>query len=159
MHQSVYDYVQSMVTYYGVATEKTLEVGSYNENGSVRDLFRGPYTGVDMREGAGVDLVMEAAFLRFPDNSFGVVLSTEMLEHDPRPWQSVKEMARVLEPGGYLIMTARGYGYPKHDYPSDYWRFSVEGFEVLLADVGLIPLDIREDPQVSGVFAVAQKGA
>jgi SAM-dependent methyltransferase len=92
---------------------------------------------------------------------FDLVISTEMLEHDPTPWKSVVEMARVMGVGGHLLLTARGFdnygGYPRHDCPADYWRFNDQSFAVLLDCAGLDPLDIRMDPEAPGVFAHAVK--
>jgi len=41
-----------------------------------------------------------------PDESFDVVLCTEVLEHIPYPIATVEEFQRVLKPGGKLILTA-----------------------------------------------------
>lgn len=160
MHGSVMTYVGQQVQALGVAEHPTLEVGSYDVNGSVRQFFTGPFVGVDMRPGPGVDHVAVASKLPFDDGEFGVVISTEMLEHDTRPWKSVAEMARVLRPGGILILTARGYDhrgcFPVHDYPGDYWRFSIGAFRELLDDAGLLPLDVIDDPEAPGVLSVAR---
>lgn len=40
------------------------------------------------------------------DASFDAILCTEVLEHIPYPIETVKELARLLKPGGKLIMTA-----------------------------------------------------
>ncbi len=40
------------------------------------------------------------------DESFDVVLCTEVLEHVPFPIETVQELARVLRPGGQLLLTA-----------------------------------------------------
>ena len=41
-----------------------------------------------------------------PDNSFDVVLCTEVLEHVTEPIKAVHELARILRPGGWLLLTA-----------------------------------------------------
>jgi SAM-dependent methyltransferase len=41
-----------------------------------------------------------------PDASFDVILCTEVLEHVPEPIKAVKEMARLLRPGGLMLLTA-----------------------------------------------------
>jgi SAM-dependent methyltransferase len=109
---------------------KTLDVGSFNVNGCVRPFFT-DYIGVDMRQGPNVDMVMNAHHLEFPDATFDNVLCMEMLEHDDAFWVSVAELKRVLKPGGTLVITVPGIGFPKHDYPSDYWRFTAEALNVL----------------------------
>lgn len=53
-------------------------------------------------------VVADARDLPFPDNSFDVVLSLSTLDHFPEAesiTRSLKEIARVLAPGGMLILT------------------------------------------------------
>ena len=45
--------------------------------------------------------------LPFATDSFDFVVSLEMLEFTARPKQTVKELARVLRPGGWLLITNR----------------------------------------------------
>jgi SAM-dependent methyltransferase len=162
MHGSVMTYVGHWVGALALQQEPTLEVGSFDVNGSVRQFFTGPFVGVDMREGPGVDKVALANDLPFDDASFVVVVSTEMLEHDTRPWKSVAEMARVCQVGGYVIITARGYDergcFPIHDYPDDNWRFSCNAAREMLLDAGLTVVDLIPDPGDPGFCSVARKG-
>jgi hypothetical protein len=44
--------------------------------------------------------------LTFDDNSFDLILSFDVLEHVPEYKLAIYEMARVLRPGGHLVMTA-----------------------------------------------------
>ena len=53
--------------------------------------------------------VGDAQALEFPDASFDVVFSCECLEHVPDPQKALKEMARVLKPGGSLVLTTENY--------------------------------------------------
>ena len=46
-----------------------------------------------------------ALCLPLSNGSFDLVVSSEVIEHTPEPRQAVKEMARVLKPGGILAMT------------------------------------------------------
>jgi SAM-dependent methyltransferase len=52
--------------------------------------------------------------LPFPDGSFDVVVSSEVVEHTPDPARAVSEMARVLRPGGVLALTC----------PNRFWYWS-----------------------------------
>jgi SAM-dependent methyltransferase len=87
-----------------------------------------------------IDYVCDATKIPVPDASFDVVLCTEVLEHVPEPIKVVTEIARILKPGGRLIMTAPlGSGIhqePYHFYggytPFWYQKFLGEaGFENL----------------------------
>jgi ubiquinone/menaquinone biosynthesis C-methylase UbiE len=55
---------------------------------------------------APIDVVSEANALPIPDASFDVVICTEVLEHVPEPIAVVRELGRVVAPGGRLILTA-----------------------------------------------------
>lgn len=158
MHESVLKYVSEKISQRQLQERSILEVGSYNGYPkTVREMFKGNYVGVDMREGSNVDMVCNAHNLIFDDETFDVVVSTEMLEHDDKFWFSLSEMGRVLKSNGYLILTARGNGYPKHEHPSDYYRFMPASFETLFSLADCKPLEIVEDPEVSGVFGIGIK--
>jgi len=43
--------------------------------------------------------------LPFPDSRFDIVLCTEVIEHTPQPGTAIDELARVLRPGGTLVLT------------------------------------------------------
>jgi SAM-dependent methyltransferase len=152
MHDSVMAWVGREVRAHGLRTRATLEVGSLDVNGSVRRHFAGDYVGVDMRDGPGVDIVGTADALPFPDGAFDVVVSTEMLEHDPSPWLSLAEMRRVLRPGGHLLLTTRGNGFGEHHEPDDFWRFMPGSMPRLLELAGCEPVAMETDPEVPGVF-------
>lgn len=74
------------------------------------------YFGVRHSPGEMVKSVLheDLANLSFPDNSFDVVLSSDVLEHVPLPYRAHQEVFRVLKPGGRHIFTVPFHltGYP-----------------------------------------------
>jgi hypothetical protein len=56
-----------------------------------------------------------------------------------------------------LILTTRGRGFPKHDYPSDYWRFTLGALVDMLASVGEWDIIGREDWRDMGVYFIANR--
>ncbi|MCW5850744.1 MAG: class I SAM-dependent methyltransferase [Anaerolineae bacterium] len=65
--------------------------------------------------------VAPAEALPYPDNSFDTVLSHEVLEHVADDRQSVAEIARVLRPGGRLIVFVPNRLFPFETH-GVYWR-------------------------------------
>ena len=159
MHESVRDWIGAKVRDLGLADRGALEVGSYDVNGGIRSLFTGEFTGVDVVDGPGVDLVVEqGGRLPFDDATFDVVVSTEMLEHDLRPWRTLAEMRRVAATGAPLLLTCRGYNesgsFPFHN-PPDRWRYSDDALRALLEDAGWSVGSIEADGQAHGWFVGA----
>src|SRR5262245_61209323 len=63
------------------------------------------YVGADIpSERTRPDVECSALSLPFEENAFDTVTSTEVLEHVPDPLRAMREMRRVLKPGGYLIL-------------------------------------------------------
>lgn len=53
-----------------------------------------------------LDYTCDVTAIPVDDGAFDVVLCTEVLEHVPDPMAAVKEMVRILRPGGRLLLTA-----------------------------------------------------
>jgi 2-polyprenyl-3-methyl-5-hydroxy-6-metoxy-1,4-benzoquinol methylase len=53
--------------------------------------------------------VADIQAIKHVDESFDTVISCETIEHVPDPKQAVRELARVLKPGGRLILTTPNY--------------------------------------------------
>lgn len=53
-----------------------------------------------------LDIVGDIAVIAEPSESFDAVLCVEVFEHIPHPVEALKELARLLKPGGSLILTA-----------------------------------------------------
>lgn len=53
-----------------------------------------------------IDIVSNIISIPVSDESFDVVLCSEVLEHIPDPIAAVKEFSRILKPGGTLLVTA-----------------------------------------------------
>jgi SAM-dependent methyltransferase len=75
------------------------------------------------------------ARLPLTDSEVGTVLCTETLEHIEEPAAFLRELRRVLSPGGRLILTVP-FAARWHFVPHDYWRFTPAGLEQVLAQAG-----------------------
>ena len=139
-----------------------IEVGSKEFNGGVRPIITScgkplSYTGVDITNGKYVDIVVPAEKLveKFGENSFDVVISTEMLEH-VFDWTTVVDnLKRVLKPNGTIFITTRTFGFPYHAYPFDFWRYEPEDMKTIFADFHIEKL--HYDAETNGVWLKARK--
>jgi len=93
------------------------------------------YVGVDVVENPLADLVGSAESLPVAEASYEVVLATQVLEHCPDPAAAVREIARVLVPGGRALVTTHGVQV-YHPSPEDLWRWTHAGLERLFAENG-----------------------
>jgi len=142
--------------------KRVIEVGSKYVNGSVRpfiEKFLRPkeYVGVDIEMGKYVDSIVPAERLveEFGEESFDILVSTELLEH-VSDWRNVIDnFKRTLKKDGLLFLTTRSLGFPYHGYPYDFWRFEIEDFKKIFSDSNIIVLE--RDLVSPGIFLKARR--
>lgn len=100
------------------------------------------YVGVDYWETgknlykAQPDIYADAAMLPLATESCDCVVLLEVLEHIRNPQAALHEIARVLRPGGKLLLSIP-FLYPTHDAPHDYQRLTHHGLDRDLENAGL----------------------
>ena len=95
-------------------SNKVIEIGSQNINGTVRDLFDSEYLGIDIGPGKDVDFICHGEVLQLPNSYSDVTLSTECFEHALK-WQGLLlNMIRITKPSGLIMLTFAGRGRPAH---------------------------------------------
>jgi SAM-dependent methyltransferase len=95
--------------------------------------YAGEYVGIDLEPGA--DLQGSAEALPVADQSFDVVVCTQVLEHCEDPALAVRELRRVARPGGRVLASTHGT-MVYHPDPGDYWRWTHAGLERLFHENG-----------------------
>lgn len=76
------------------------------------------------------------------DSRYDLVLLTQVLEHVPEPQDILREMHRVLKPGGELWVSAPLF-FAEHEIPYDFYRYTQFGLGHLLRSAGFIPKRIE----------------
>ena len=113
------------------------DIGSKDASGSYA--FGDPPAGskvvcVDIAAGPGVDLVADAHDLNMvPDNSVDCVISISTFEHLRYPQKAIKEVFRILKPGGVIYLNVP-FVFPYHADPDDFYRFTFNGICILCED-------------------------
>jgi SAM-dependent methyltransferase len=117
-----------------------LEIGPDGFPSTYRQLVgdrTGAWDSVDLGGGPELTYIAEAEYLfPIPDGRYDVVLSGQVLEHVPRIWRWLPEVARVCRPGG-IVITINPVSWPFHKSPRDCWRAYPGGMTALYEDSSL----------------------
>ena len=161
MHISCVVFAAKSLSREEVRGKRVIDVGARDVNGSLRPLIESwepaQYVGTDIKSGPGVDVVCDAGGLadRFGEDSFDLVICTELLEH-VRFWRDVvSNLKRVCTPDGVLLITTRSYGAAYHGFPYDFWRYEIDDMRTIFGDCEVLALE--GDYQKPGVFLKARK--
>jgi SAM-dependent methyltransferase len=92
-----------------------IDRGSVDINGNNQYLFNDClYIGVDLLPGRNVDLASKGHDLNLPNESVDVVISTECLEHDQFYALTLRNITRMLKPGGLFLFSCATSGRAEH---------------------------------------------
>jgi SAM-dependent methyltransferase len=103
------------------------------------------YVNLDLFPVAGVDVAADAALLPFGDEVFQRVECDAVLEPVPDPERVMREIARVLKPGGYAHVVTP-FCHPFHEYPRDYRRFTPDGLSAMAGPLEPVASGWRTGP-------------
>jgi SAM-dependent methyltransferase len=81
------------------------------------------------------DLLWDGRTIPLPDASVDTAMLTEVLEHCPDPEIVLREVRRVLRPGGFLFLTVP-FIWPIHCVPYDEFRYTPFSLRRILESVG-----------------------
>ena len=114
-----------------IATNDQLKILDYGADLSpYRSLFpKSEYLCADI-EGSGTKdytIGIDGTIIE-EDQSFDLILSTQVAEHLPNPNLYFSECFRLLKPGGRLFISTHG-SFEDHAFPNDFQRWTVEGIK------------------------------
>lgn len=126
---------------------RLLEVGPQDRS-KVRECFENfkvdTFDIVDTYQPAIVgDITKENASIA--DSAYDCVVCLEVIEHTLNPFDTVKEIRRILKDGGHLLISAP-LNWRIHGPTPDCWRITEHGWNVLLRDFDIVEIDILETP-------------
>lgn len=161
MHTSTYKRMEYLVHYYekyllkGKEQVQVLDVGSYDVNGSYREIFNRSkylYTGLDVCPGSNVDIVPKEPYnwKEIEDGTYDLVISGQAFEHIEFPWLTIREISRVLCPSGFCVITAPN-SMGEHRYPTDCYRYFSDGLAALAkwAELKVLHVSVAGIPDIT----------
>lgn len=100
-----------------------------------------------------IDIVSDITNIPVGDESFDVILCTEVLEHVPHPVLAIKEFSRILKKGGILLLTAPlGSGLHQEPYHF-YGGFTPYWYEKFLTENGFQISNIESNMKFYSFFS------
>lgn len=119
------------------------DISEYTGEGNSKGLQMGKW------EFGKIDIVSDIVALPVKDRSFGALLCSEVLEHVEDPVRALREMCRVIDVGGKMIITAP-FASLTHFAPDHYATgFNRYFYEKILAEEGF---EIEEMTQNGDYF-------
>lgn len=106
------------------------------------------YIGLDIENALDYDIAIRPDFtwngitMPFENNSFECALGTEVLEHCPEPEIVLKEVFRILKPGGVFFFTVP-FLWNLHEVPHDEYRYTPFSLKRHLENSGFRDIDIK----------------
>ena len=109
-------------------------INSTGENGFVLEIGSGNHRldekviNFDICHFKNVDIVGNGSKLPFQNDSIHAILLLAVLEHTRQPQKVIDECYRVLKKNG-IIYAEVPFVFRYHSYPTDFWRFSLQGID------------------------------
>ncbi len=110
---------------------------------------------VDIYPYKPADLLASIHSLPIASNSVDIILSIACLEHIEDPQRVVKEMYRILKPGG-LIRCAIPFMQGIHGSPDDYQRYTPNGLKTLFKDFSVNEVRVSAGPASTLVWILQE---
>jgi SAM-dependent methyltransferase len=99
------------------------------------------YDGADLSRNTMANvLISEDGTVSAQNDSYDLIVSTQVLEHVTSPPLYLREAKRLLRTGGHLLLSTHGY-WMYHPDPTDYWRWTGEGLRKLITEAGFVVQD------------------
>ncbi len=103
----------------------------------------------------GVNVVADAHDLPFADAVFTRIECDAVLEHAKDPARLMRELERVLAPGGHLHVVTP-FCHPYHEYPEDYRRFTIPALREMAGGMQVIATGWRTGPTATLLIVVLE---
>ena len=135
-------------SYFQDENDNVLDLGA-GDNPHYHDKIKGKIVSFDLKKTDSTHVVGDAGSVPFKKDSFDAVVSINSFYYFNNPFDSEKEISRVLKKKGKLFLMMP-FMYPIHDVPFDKYRFTEYGIRKLFEK----DFDIKELGVIGGIFNI-----
>lgn len=147
IRENISDFIKSQSDILDSDSKKLLDIAPQDHKGSKEFFNKSEIFTADIDKESGADYIIDICENNsnlIPDESFDIVLCTEVLEHTLNPFSAVSEINRILKKNGILLMSTP-FNFRIHGPLPDCWRFTEHGIKALLKDFKTVEIKAIED--------------
>lgn len=146
IRENVSQFIRECGTHYDKEGALLLDVAPQDHEGAKPYFQRATVETLDIDEKSGATYIADLCANNensIPADHFDYVVCTEVLEHTLQPFDAVKEIERILKPGG-LVFASSPFNFRIHGPLPDCWRFTEHGWRALFKDFEILALNALE---------------
>lgn len=125
------------------------KVGKRGRFNIEKHLVKVKYANID--PSTNPDYLCDGSNIPVKNNSFDVVICSELLEHVREPTLILKEAYRILKSGGVLLICVP-FLFRIHSDPYDYGRYTDYYWRIVLKEIGFVKITIEKQGLYYSVF-------
>ena len=147
LRQDVADFMKESGQKYDKDELRVLDIAPQDHEGAKPQFPMSNVETLDIDSSSGATYIADICLNNqdlMQDDTFDVVVCTEVLEHTLNPFEAVKEIYRILKPGGVALISVP-YNFRIHGPLPDCWRFTEHGLRALLGNFEIKELTALED--------------
>lgn len=145
---NVSDFVSKSGLVFDHPNALVLDVAPQDHEGAKPYFIEAIVETLDIDEASGATYIADLCKINkliIPSERFDIIVCTEVLEHTLQPFEAVKELWRILKPGGTVLVSSP-FNFRIHGPLPDCWRFTEHGLRALFSKFEIIELNSLEEP-------------
>lgn len=146
IRKNVSEFIESCAEKYDQKGMLVLDIAPQVHEGAAPYFKLSKIETLDIEEGSGATYIADLCQNNqeiIEDGRFDCIVCTEVLEHTLQPFEAVKEISRLLRPGGIVFVSAP-FNFRIHGPLPDCWRFTEHGLRTLFRDFEILELSALE---------------
>lgn len=147
IRENVSAFIKEQAEKHDALDVRVLDIAPQDHGGAREFFVKSEVLTADIDEKSNADYIvdiLENNVEKIPDESFDIIVCTEVIEHTLNPFLAIDEIQRMLKKGGYLFMSTP-FNFRIHGPLPDCWRFTEHGIRALLKNYDSVEIQSIDD--------------